>query len=142
MRQSEDRHMEREEDDLPTPDEILAIHRRIEETYDLKHRGLMKAAPRVKLEREVLRPARRRDDTYQRAAALLWELSSLHLFEDGNKRTAWTVTVEYLSRHNIETEHLGEEIVPVVRRIGLFSVAELASWLETGRIDTSRLPED
>ncbi|WP_276258030.1 Fic family protein [Haloglomus litoreum] len=131
-----------EEDDLPTPDEILAIHEQLEEAYDLKHRGVMKAAPRLKLEREVLTPARTRDDLYQRAAVLLWELSSLHLFEDGNKRTAWTTTVEYLSRHNIETEHLGDEIVQVVRRIGLFSVEELATWLETGRIDTSRLPED
>jgi prophage maintenance system killer protein len=131
-----------EDDGLPTPDEILAVHEQLEEAYDLKHRGLMKAAPRLKLEREVLAPAREYENPHYRAAALLWELVSLHLFEDGNKRTAWTVTVEYLSRHGIDTDHLGDETATVVRRVGLFSVEELATWLETGEIDTSRLPED
>ena len=39
---------------------------------------------------------------YHRAAALLFGIPSVHVFEDANKRTAWTVTIEYLNRHGIE----------------------------------------
>jgi prophage maintenance system killer protein len=131
------------DDDLPAPDEILATHQQLEEVYDLTHTGLLKAAPRLKLERDVLSPAREYDEPYHRAAVLLWRLISLHLFEDANKRTAWTVTVEYLSRNGIDTSHLDDEVVVrVVRRVGLFNVEELARWLDTGDIDTDRLPED
>ena len=75
-------------DDLPTPDEILAAHDRIEEIYDLKYPGTMTAAPNRTLRREVLEPAAEYDDPYHRAATLLWEIESTHVFEDANKRTA------------------------------------------------------
>lgn len=58
-------------DDLPTPDEILTVHDEIEDEYDLKYPGIMKAAPKLKLREEVLEPAGEYDDPYHRAAALL-----------------------------------------------------------------------
>lgn len=127
--------------DLPTAADILAIHERIEETYDLKYRGVMKAAPRLKIRNRVLAEAEAYDDTYHRAAVLLHNLISIRVFEDGNKRTAWTATIDYLDRNGIDPDLPTEDVVRVVRRTGLFSVDELATWLETGEIDTDRLPE-
>lgn len=128
--------------DLPTAEEIIAIHDRLEEAYDLTHTGAMTAAPRLAINDDVLAEAERYDDPYHRAAALLWNLISTHVFEDANKRTAWTATLEYLDRHGIDPDLPEDEVVRVVRRHGLFTVDELAAWLETGEIDTDRLPED
>ena len=128
-------------DDLPTPDEIIAAHDRIEEIYDLKYTGTMKAAPKLKLTREVLEPAAEYDDPYHRAAVLLWKIESVHVFEDANKRTAWAVTENYLRENGIEPPPDDELVERVVRRAGKFDVDELAAWLETGEIDVSRLPE-
>lgn len=129
--------------DLPTAEEILATHEQIEEEYDLKYKGIMKAAPKLKLRRNVLEPAAEYDDPYHRAAVLLFEIQSVHVFEDANKRTAWAVTMEYLDRKGIVPEFPQDTdgIERVVRRAGLFDVDELAEWLETGEIDEDRLPE-
>ena len=100
------------EDDptLPTPDEILTIHDRLEEVYDLKHTGTMTAAPRVALEKNVLAEAPKYDDPYHRAAALLRHLISTHVFDDANKRTAWTVAMEYLDEQ-VETHTDNQSVV-------------------------------
>lgn len=92
--------------EIPTAEEILRIHSRIEEKYDLKHKGTMKTAPKFKLRREVLEPAAEYDDPYHRAAVLLFGIPSVHVFEDGNKRTAWIATQEYLERSGINSEVL------------------------------------
>ena len=128
------------DNDLPTPEEILAAHDRIEETYDLKYKGIMKSAPKIKL-RRIVREAREHDDVYHRAATLLWKIESVHIFEDANKRTAWAVTEDYLQRNGIDLPDDNELIERVVRRLGLFDVDEIAEWFETGEIDESRLPE-
>jgi len=53
---------------------------------------------------------------------------------DANKRTAWTVTQEYLDRCGIEPEipQEAETIEKIIRRVWLFSIEELARWLEHG----------
>jgi death-on-curing protein len=127
---------------LPTVEDIIAIHDRLEEAYDLKHTGAMTAAPRLTIKDDVLSNAQEYDDPHHRAAALLWNLISTHVFEDANRRTAWTATLEYLDRHGVDPDLPEDEAARVVRRHGLFTVNELATWLETGKIDTERLPED
>lgn len=126
---------------IPTAEEILRIHSRIEEKYDLKHNGTMKTAPKFKLRREVLEPAAEYDDPYHRAAVLLFGIPSVHVFEDGNKRTAWIATQEYLERSGINSEVPQDDrtIEKIVRRAGLFTFDELARWFETGEIDVDRL---
>ena len=128
-------------DDLPTPAQIIAAHDRIEELYDLKYTGTMTAAPKRTLRREVLEPTAEHDDPYRRAATLLWKIESIHVFEDANKRTAWTVTRVYLRRSGIEPPIDDGVAERVVRRAGKFDIDELAEWLETGAVDESRLPE-
>lgn len=131
------------DDDLPTPDEILRVHDQIEEEQDVKYTGTMKAAPKAKLRRNVVEPAAEYDDVYHRAAVLLFEIPSVHVFEDANKRTAWTVTKSYLKREGIDLDppQDDETVERIVRRAGLFDTEELAEWLETGEINESKLPE-
>jgi prophage maintenance system killer protein len=130
-------------DDLPTPGAIITIHDRIGQKYDLKYTGIRTAAPRSKLRREVIEPDAEYDDRYHRAATLLFGIQSAHVFEDANKRTAWTATMEYLDRTGSrpDLQQDDDTIERIVRRAGLFDVNELAAWLETDDIDESKLPE-
>lgn len=132
-----------EDEALPTPQDIIDVHDRLEEDYDLKHTGTMKAAPEAKLRREVIEPARECETPYRQAAVLLFKIPSVHVFEDANKRTAWTVTIRYLNRKGVKPEFEQDDatIEKIVRRAGLFYPDELAAWFETGEIDEDMLPE-
>lgn len=124
--------------DLPKPDEILAIHKEIEKEYAMKYTGTRVAAPRLNL-RDIRREVGEYDDLYMRAACLLRKLITAHLFEDGNKRTAWTVTTTYLERAGAKRAESSVGTERVVRSIRKYEVDELAEWLKTGGIDQSRL---
>lgn len=89
----------------------------------------------------IERSAAEYDDPYHRAAVLPFKIPSVHVFEDANKRTAWTVIQEYLDRCGIDPEvpQDDETVEKVVRRAGLFSPDELAHWFETGEIDEERV---
>lgn len=130
-------------DDLPTPGEIIDTHDELEAEYDLKYTGLRTGAPRLALREDVIDEAAKYDDPYHRAATLLFRIQSVHVFEDANKRTAWTETMNYLKRKGIRPDFQQDEVVieRIVRRVGKFDVDDLAEWLETGDIDESRLPE-
>jgi death-on-curing family protein len=131
------------DNDLPTPQDIIDVHDRLEDQYDLKHKGTMKAAPKAKLRREVIEPAQERENPYQRAAVLLFKIQSVHVFQDANKRTAWAVTVRYLERKEIKPEFTqsDETIEKIVRRAGLLYPEALTEWFKTGEIDESQIPE-
>jgi len=126
------------DDELPTPESVLNTHEIIEEVYDMKYRGVRVAAPKLNL-REILAEAARYEDVYLRAAYLLRKLITAHLFEDGNKRTAWVVTRDYLGQKGIEPAEREIVVERVLRRIRRYDVEEIAKWLETARIDRSRL---
>lgn len=126
------------DDTLPTAKEILATHEEIERAYDMKYTGTRVAAPKLKLGR-ILRDSGDYDDLYHRAAYLLRKLVTAHLFEDGNKRTAWVTVRKYLSENGETPAERGPEAGRVLRRIRRYDVAEIAEWLESGEIDDSRL---
>ena len=125
-------------DDLPTPDEILATHAEIEEQYDLKFTGAYSSVPQVSL-REVLAEAENLDGVYRRAAFLLRKLITEHVFRDGNKRTAWVTSREYLAGKGLRPAEKGDRVPHVLRRIRRYDVDEIARWLESGEIDQDRL---
>lgn len=126
------------DDALPTPEEILATHAEIERAYDMKYTGTRVAAPKLKL-RRIVRDADGYDDLYHRAAFLLRKLITAHLFEDGNKRTAWLTARKYLLENGEEPAERDSDAGLVLRRIRRYDVAEIAEWLESGKIDESRL---
>lgn len=75
------------EEELPTVEDIHAIHELIEKQWDLGHRGTRAALPDQTLT-SILDDVRDLDGTYRRAAALLNRLADAHVYEDGTKRTA------------------------------------------------------
>ena len=62
-----------------------------------------------------------------------------HVFEDGNKRTAWTATVLYLKEQDTEPAVRGMDAERVLRRIRRYDIKEIAEWLKSGEIDEERL---
>jgi death-on-curing protein len=126
--------------DLPTAEDVMITHEIIEEEQDLKYTGTMKAAPELKIRRDVLSDLDEHDDVAYRAAAMLHGLISLHVFEDGNKRTAWMVTEDYLERNGISPPEQTDLAVRVIKNTGRYSTGELAAWLVDGEIDHSKLP--
>ena len=86
----------------------------------------------------ILDDARDCDDPYVSAATLLRKLATSHVFEDGNKRTAWVVAKSWLVESGRPVEPSGQPIATVLKHVKRFDVLELARWLEMGQIDTSR----
>jgi prophage maintenance system killer protein len=120
-------------EELPTVEEIHAIHTLIEEQWDLSHRGTRAVRPDETLA-SILDDVRDFDGEYRRAAALLTRLADAHVYEDGNKRTAWTVAETYLNETGHEAAPADEEAKRVLLNRGRFEESELATWLETGDI--------
>lgn len=127
-----------DDDQLPTVDEIHVNHETIEEAYDLDHQGVRVYFPDKKLQ-SLLDDVREYDDEFFRAAKILRRLPILHIYEDGNKRTAWLTVVEYLDRHNLEPAMTGDIVERVMKCRERYDIEELATWLETGKIDEDRL---
>lgn len=125
-------------DDLPTPGDVLAVHSEIEDQYDLKFTGAYSSVPQVSL-REVLAEAEKVDGVYRRAAFFLRKLITEHVFRDGNKRTAWIVTLGYLESNGIQPAEMGERVPHILRRIRRYELDEVARWLESGDIEENRL---
>lgn len=126
-------------DDLPDADRIIQIHDRIEDEYDLTHTGAAVAAPRRKFT-ELLTEVDEYEGDYQRAAALLQKIITAHYFEDGNKRTGWLTTREYLDDHgHVPADRAADRVERVTKSIRSFDVSEIARWLKDGEIDEERL---
>lgn len=124
--------------ELPSAREILNTHQEIEEAYDMKYRGTRTVAPRLKFSR-ILEEVDEHSGLWMRAAALLRKVLTAHLFEDGNKRTAWVVTREFLERIDQKPAADRGEVERVLKRIRRYDVEEIATWLETGELDRSKL---
>ncbi|GGN26318.1 Fic family protein [Halarchaeum nitratireducens] len=116
----------------------MATHEEIEADYDLKYTGARVASPRLEI-RRLLREGEDVEGLYPRAAFLLRKLVTAHVFEDGNKRTAWVTTREFLLDHGEEPPDRGPNVPRVLRKIRRYDVDEIAEWLETGEIDEDRL---
>jgi len=126
------------DDDLPTPEVIIAIHDRLEEEYDMKYKGTRTSVPELKL-RRALEKVAEEEGRYHRAGALLFEIQSVHVFEDGNKRTAWITVRNYLDQFGESPARTDELAEKFTRRAGKFSTEERAKFLKTGEVDEEKL---
>lgn len=122
---------------MPTVDDVFAIHEDLVEHYDLPP-GTSRPLPRAPI-RSVIEDTRAHDDEYDRAAALLSGIANAHVFEDGNKRTAYTTARTYLDGAGATIAPSEAQRAVVMRQFKRFDVDELADWLETGTIDEDRL---
>lgn len=126
-------------DVLPSVKNIHQNHNLIVEEYQLDNPGVEDPFANRKLQ-DILDEASEYDDVYLRAATLLREIAAAHIYADGNKRTAWITTVEYLDRQGLEpAEDEPEQINRVVRALSRFQVGEISRWLQTGKVDEERL---
>ena len=124
-------------EELPTVEEIHTIHELIEEQWDLSHRGTRALFP-DRTVASILDDVSALDGEYRRAVALLNRLADAHVYEDGNKRTAWTVAETYLNQAGYEAAPTDEDAEQVLLNRKRFDEAELATWLETGDIPEER----
>jgi len=120
-------------EDLPTVEDVHEIHEFIAQQWDLSHRGTRAVLPDQTLQ-SILDDVRDIDGEYRQAAALLNRLAEAHVYEDGNKRTAWTVAETYLNETGHEAVPSDESAQRVLLNRRRFDEAELATWLETGEI--------
>lgn len=123
---------------FPTVEDIYGVHDDVVERWELQHEGTRAVLPDQRLT-SVLDSAAEHDDPYDRAASLLRGIASAHVFEDGNKRTAWVVAKTYLRQQGRDVEPSGEPAANVLKHYKRYDTEELATWLRRGDIDTSRL---
>lgn len=126
------------DDAFPSVDDVYDVHDDVVARWDLSYQGTCAISPDRTLQ-SVLEGAASRDDPYERAAALLRKLANAHVFEDGNKRTAWITAKTYLRLRGYPTVPGGERAATVMRHFKRYDVDELAIWLKSGEIDESRL---
>ncbi len=79
-------------------------------------------------------------DLYEKGAILLRDLIIMHGFASGNKRTAFIVAVQFISKNGgkmgIKNFTKAEK---VLRNIRIYSLNDIAQWLKTGDIDESKI---
>lgn len=124
--------------ELPTVAEIHAIHEKVVDRYDLTHDGMQAHFPDRRIQ-SVIDEASQHDDPHRRAAELLWHLIARHVYEDGNKRTAWLATANYLEREGFELPVDLDEVATVLKHRGRYDTEEFTVWLKSGEIDRSKL---
>jgi len=124
---------------VPTVEDVFAIHADVVDHYG-RPEGTSRPLPRSPLS-STIEDASELDDDYQRAATLLRGIANAHVFEDGNKRTAYTTARTYLDTADKELAPSPPQRAVVMRHFKRFDIDELASWLETGTIDEDRLRE-
>lgn len=124
-------------DALPTVDDVFAVHDDIVQDYGLQP-GTGRPLARHPIE-SAIEAAAEASDEYLRAAILLRRIANAHVFEDGNKRTAYVTARTYLGAVGEDPAPSAEQRAIVMRHFKRFEVDELATWLRSGKIDESRL---
>ena len=98
--------------------------------------------PGFQLREYVLEPVAEEDGRFHRAAGLLRKIITAHVFEDTNKRIAWTVTVLYLEDHDAEpADRDTERVERILKRVRRYDIEEISGWLAIREIYEDRQPE-
>ncbi|MEW6046819.1 MAG: type II toxin-antitoxin system death-on-curing family toxin [Bacillota bacterium] len=116
-----------------TADEIIRIHDRI----IARTGGLSGVLSRALVESAAGRPrasyggCEAYPTVWLRAAALIESLAQDHAFVDGNKRTAWLVTVRFLARNGYTLRATPEDAVPFMLLVAQrqLPLEQIAPWL-------------
>ena len=78
-------------------------------------------------------------DVYDKAAMLLFELTRIHAFESGNKRTAFLTTKKFVvingERFNIPDTEKNVKIMIGIRE-NYYTQKEMKEWIQHGKIKT------
>ena len=122
---------------LPTVEDVFAIHDDLVDQYGLPP-GTGRPLPHRPIE-SAIEDAAEESNHYRRAAILLRRIGTAHVFEDGNKRTAFTTAGYYLRHVGCDVAPSQAQAAVVMQHFKRFDVDELAEWLRTAEIDTTEL---
>jgi prophage maintenance system killer protein len=117
----------------PTVREVIETNKRVLETirvYKADRPGILMGEVGVeKITRAIAEAKSTGGDPYDKAAALLIELTKGHAFESGNRRTAYAVAVDFLETNglSIKRDYSTEAIKGI--RSGMHKKAQVAAWL-------------
>jgi hypothetical protein len=108
--------------------------------YDLTYDGTSHPKPEFVL-KGIASDVESISDPHTKAATMLRRLISAHVFEDGNKRTAWAIARRMLRRDGFEPPVEDAGVDAVLRHRSRYNTDEIAVWLKSDEIDRSRLRE-
>ncbi len=113
---------------------ILMVHERMLTEFG-GHKGIRQKRFFDSILNVILDKMKEEEDTYMEAAILLRELATTPLFEDANKRTAFTVTHTFLSMNGVEVKRRYEEdeTLRFLKALRQYTFEEIAGWLKSGR---------
>lgn len=118
-----------------TPKQVLAVHERTIQKYGgssgIRDTGMFQSAinrPFATFDGQDLYP-----DIYLKAGALIQSIVKNHPFIDGNKRTAFIITYNFLVLNGIKITAGEKQIVKFMVSVANqnLSVDEIASWLKS-----------
>jgi len=114
----------------PTRELLVWIHDKMIEKFG-GHKGVRRSLDLFDL---ILKDVRLTDGTYRKAAVLLTRLIAAHIFEDANKRTAYTLTKTFLEMNRAPMRITNEEeALKFLRKIREYHLDQVEEWLKHGR---------
>jgi death-on-curing protein len=121
----------------PTVDEIQYYNSIAIEMFRRSKRDQIKTISVSFIESAVEHAKRQTGGIYDKAARLLMELTLVHAFESGNKRTAFLTTKKFVILNNakfniVDTEDNVRVMIGI--REKFYTLEEVKDWIEYGRI--------
>ena len=93
------------------------------------------------IEKAIEKVKNKQGNIYDKAAVLLYELTRIHAFESGNKRTAFLTTKKFVIKNegkfNIPDSTNNVKVMIGIRE-NYYSLTEINEWIKNGKIKEFR----
>lgn len=122
----------------PDVEDILTAHEHADFVSKVRTPGFHLSSDKgIENISDVIEEAKEHEEVYTAAAVYLKKLLEKHPFSDGNHRTAYIVTLQFLRRNDavfVPEETQGTETIVNVlkKKVKFSSIEELSNWLQTG----------
>ena len=113
-----------------TIDEIIEVNQKVLKEIRVKRADSHRVASHSKLEDVIRRVQDEKGDIYPKAAALLIQLTKVHAFDSGNRRTAYAAAKLFLEANGKELNIQVEPKVLTGIREGFYETREVVEWLK------------
>ena len=93
------------------------------------------------IEKAIEKVKNKRGNLYDKAALMLYELTRIHAFESGNKRTAFLATKKFVIKNEgkFNIPDLTDNVkVMIGIRENYYSLNEIKEWIKNGKIKEFR----
>jgi death-on-curing family protein len=93
------------------------------------------------IEKAIEKVKNKQGNIYDKAAVMLYELTRIHAFESGNKRTAFLTTKKFVIKNegkfNIPDSTNNVKVMIGIRE-NYYSIDEIKEWIKNGKIKDFR----